>query len=26
MFRGAQTEVVIEGYQPSPYLRGLLAS
>jgi hypothetical protein len=26
MFRGAQNEVVIENYQPSPYLRRLLAS
>jgi leucyl aminopeptidase (aminopeptidase T) len=26
MFRGAQNEVVIENYQPSRYLRGLLAS
>jgi leucyl aminopeptidase (aminopeptidase T) len=26
MFRGAQNEVVIEDYQPSPYLRRLLAS
>jgi hypothetical protein len=26
MFRGAQSEVVIENYQPSPYLRRLLAA
>jgi aminopeptidase len=26
MFRGAESEVVIENYQPSPYLRRLLAS
>ena len=26
MFRGAQNEVVIENYQPSPYLRRLLAA
>lgn len=26
MFRGAQQEIVIEDYQPSAYLRGLLAS